>query len=110
MEGDRERILRSEVDAYLAKPIDRQIMLRTLAELTGRDVVSNSMAPASRKREAALINMPALRTQCDEDDELLAEIAGLFERTCQNILFTPHATQLRIRKVPVKVWSVPILL
>jgi CheY-like chemotaxis protein len=35
MHGDRERFLANGMDAYVPKPMDMQLLVRTIAEVTG---------------------------------------------------------------------------
>lgn len=86
MMGDRERILRSQVDAYVAKPVDRHLLITTLSELVS--VTRTRQAPDQTNPVHALklVDVDALRERCDHDDELFAEVVLVFDKMCEHSL------------------------
>ena len=86
MVGDRERILGSQFNAYIAKPIERQHLLATLQELLthGSDGTDGIHSLESRKHnvDVRVFDLEGLRRRCDYDQELIVEIVALFGYTC----------------------------
>ena len=87
MDGDREQILNSGLDAYLSKPVERIELLRTLRRVIGK---SKDQVPSDQKSSAEqrteILDSVALRRRCNDDVELLSEISELFGTTCDDAI------------------------
>jgi PAS domain S-box-containing protein len=83
MRGDRERCLDAGVDGYITKPFSADILLAEIERLVpaggGMDVTAGVMQESYPG--AKPIDEARLRENLGNDDDLLAEILGLFART-----------------------------
>ena len=77
MKEDRERCMEAGMDAYISKPIERELLFETIDTLTGyskevttRDAVVRSYDP--------VFDIGAALDSLDGDSELLREVAGIF--------------------------------
>jgi len=77
MKEDRERCMEAGMDAYISKPIERELLFETIDTLTGYskeakpgDVVPRSYDP--------VFDAGAVLESLEGDSELLREIAGIF--------------------------------
>jgi two-component system sensor histidine kinase/response regulator len=72
MKGDRERYLESGMDAYLPKPIAQQDLFDIVESRPSRGEAAPSDTPP------APFDVAQMRERMGDDDELIAEIIGLF--------------------------------
>jgi PAS domain S-box-containing protein len=75
MKGDRERCLEAGMDAYLAKPIQAQDLLRVVAEMSG------AMKPAEGEPPApagAVMDRQAALDRIEGDADLFRELQDMF--------------------------------
>jgi CheY-like chemotaxis protein len=90
MIGDRERILNAGLDAYVAKPIDMRLMLATLKEVLGIRSDAESKAVQQEEKRADsdpnVLDFAAFQRLCDDDIDLVNEIAMLFSKTCEETM------------------------
>jgi CheY-like chemotaxis protein len=76
MEEDRERCLAAGMDAYISKPIERDVLLETIHGLTGFTQEAKSSEGA--RAQNPIFDATAALDSLEGDNELLHEIAGLF--------------------------------
>jgi two-component system, sensor histidine kinase and response regulator len=100
--GDVARCLAAGMDAHLAKPIRSRDLMATLERLArpagatepehGADPAADAdpPPPTSRDRTAPPIDRAALLARLDGDEALLAEVTGLFLRSCPAQLQAIH--------------------
>jgi len=72
MNSDRERCLAAGMDGYLSKPIDPPMLFAVVEE----ESVGGGVSPVSG--EKTVFDQAALRERLGEDDELIAEVIGVF--------------------------------
>jgi two-component system, sensor histidine kinase and response regulator len=78
MAGDRERCLAAGMDGYVSKPLRKQDLLRALE--------GASVAEQGDRTETALYNRGQLLSQCDGDENLMAELVSAFHDNTPRIL------------------------
>ena len=77
MKEDKERCLEAGMDAYISKPIEREVLFETIGALTG-------CSKAAKPDEAGIqsfdpvFDVAAVLDSLDGDSELLREVAGIF--------------------------------
>jgi CheY-like chemotaxis protein len=77
MKGDREQCLRAGMDAYLAKPVQGEQLLATIAEVLGLDAAGAVLPLPAAERER-VFDPAALLARLGDDGELARELAALF--------------------------------
>jgi two-component system, sensor histidine kinase and response regulator len=78
MAGDRERYLASGMDGYLSKPVDQHALFAVVeAQQT-----TAAFGAAGRLPASAPIAVDEMRRRLGDDDELIAEVAGMFLADC----------------------------
>jgi two-component system, sensor histidine kinase and response regulator len=81
MKGDRERCLVAGMDEYLSKPVQRDDLLRILswvADASGNEVAQQGTPGHGTLPEAAAIDRVTAMNRLGGDEELFAELIGLF--------------------------------
>ena len=76
MKEDRERCLAAGMDAYISKPIERDVLLETIHGLTGFTKEARSSEGA--RAQNPVFDPTAALNSLEGDNELLHEIAGIF--------------------------------
>jgi CheY-like chemotaxis protein/HPt (histidine-containing phosphotransfer) domain-containing protein len=77
MKGDRERLLGSGFDGYLAKPIRSHDLLQTLEDLMPRPVPPGG-GSVSTQAPGGAVDLAAALARLEGDEDILRELAGLF--------------------------------
>jgi CheY-like chemotaxis protein len=77
MKEDKERCLAAGMDAYISKPIEREVLLETIQALTGLPKEGKSGEGGSRAQDPVFDSAAALDS-LEGDSGLLHEIAGIF--------------------------------
>jgi PAS domain S-box-containing protein len=77
MKEDRERCLAAGMDAYISKPIEREVLLEAIQALTGLPKEGKSSEAGARAHDPVFDAAAALES-LEGDSELLHEIAGIF--------------------------------
>jgi PAS domain S-box-containing protein len=80
MKGDRERCLDAGMDAYVAKPVQREVLLATIDRVLGR-----STGQASEATDGEICDADVLRARVP-DEAILAEVIALFLQECPRML------------------------
>jgi PAS domain S-box-containing protein len=75
MKGDRERCLAAGMDGYLSKPIDREELIDAVERQSYESPAPEKEKPARPQPD---LDKAAVLARLDGDEELLAEMAGLF--------------------------------
>jgi CheY-like chemotaxis protein len=77
MKGDRERFLALGMDAYLPKPVAPQALFDLIETVPARRPPSDGAMGASPP-----LDLDELRQRLGDDDELIADVIGLFLEDC----------------------------
>ena len=77
MKGDRERCLDAGMDGYVSKPIQPTELFKVITELVPTEAIAASQSLA-REPQQTVFNRAVALKQVADDEELLAELAGLF--------------------------------
>jgi CheY-like chemotaxis protein len=77
MEGDRQRVLDAQMDEYLSKPIDAELLVELVESL---GVPARAIRPAvvDTPREPSAFDLPRALARLDGNEQLLREIAVIF--------------------------------
>jgi PAS domain S-box-containing protein len=77
MKEDRELCLEAGMDAYISKPIEREVLFATIDMLTG---FSKEAKPGDEDAQSCdpVFDLGAVLDSLDGDSELLREVAGIF--------------------------------
>ena len=85
MKGDRERCMEAGMDGYVTKPVKASELYEAILDLTRGAALVSDRAPAPEPssagedgQEAPPADLTALRETVGGDEELIAELAGLF--------------------------------
>jgi protein-histidine pros-kinase len=90
MAGDSERCLEAGMDAYLSKPLARELLLKTIASIVEKsDTVASASIPASS------FNGPTLLDNLDGDIVLLEQVTTLFKQNTPTYLGQIHHSIMR---------------
>ena len=88
MSGDKEKCLEAGMDGYLTKPISSAELFGALTNLFALGVQTPPAAPVVRQAPAApAFDLVQLRSNMDDDEDMLTDIVGAFLRD--------HLAQLR---------------
>jgi len=74
---DRERCLKAGMDAYISKPIEREVLFETIDMLTGNSNQAN-YGDANPRSYDPVFDAGAVLDSLGGDSELLREVAGIF--------------------------------
>ena len=85
MQGDEERCLAAGMDAYVPKPIKRELLLPTLARLTA-DEGEHVEAPEQVSANKDGFDRRAVLHRLDGDVELLGQLVEMFFQECPEYL------------------------
>jgi CheY-like chemotaxis protein len=77
MKEDRERCLEAGMDAYISKPIERDVLFETIDKLTGYSEEAKYGDAVPRSYDP-VFDPGAVLDSLEGDSELLREIAGIF--------------------------------
>ena len=77
MKEDRERTLEAGMDAYISKPIEREILFEAIDRLTGNPIEAGPGETGTRPFDP-VFDAGAVLDSLDGDSELLREVAGIF--------------------------------
>jgi PAS domain S-box-containing protein len=77
MKEDRKRCLEAGMDAYISKPIERELLFETIATLTG-DNKETKRVEANLQSFDPVFDVAAVLDSLGGDSELLREVAGIF--------------------------------
>jgi PAS domain S-box-containing protein len=83
MKGDRERCLAAGMDGYLSKPIDREELIDAVERQSYESPAPEKEKPARPQPD---LDKAAVLARLDGDEELLAELAGLFIQESPKLL------------------------
>jgi PAS domain S-box-containing protein len=89
MKGDRERFLEAGMDAYLAKPIQKDELWRTLANLyptLDHPKEGHLRGCAAEAASPTVFDQAKLRERLGGELEVMKEIVGLFQAECPQLL------------------------
>jgi CheY-like chemotaxis protein len=81
MKEDKERCLEAGMDAYISKPIEREVLFETIDMLTGYSKEAD-LGDADARSCDPVFDVGAVLDSLDGDSELLREVAGIFLAQC----------------------------
>ncbi|MQA30895.1 MAG: response regulator [Luteitalea sp.] len=79
MKGDKERYMKSGMDGYLSKPIDQSLLFAAV-EAPRLFIPAREVKPTGRASAPMIVD--DMRGLLGDDDELIAEVIGLFLADC----------------------------
>jgi len=85
MKGDRERCLEAGMDAYVAKPIRRRELFRTIQRLLAGSPRSGA-AGSTGSQLGEIIDQASALERADGDQEVLKEVVRLFLEECPRLV------------------------
>jgi CheY-like chemotaxis protein len=77
MKEDRERCLEAGMDAYISKPIEKEVLFETIDRLTGYSTEARGSIAEARPYDP-VFDLAAVLDSLDGDFELLREVAEIF--------------------------------
>ena len=86
MQGDEDRCLAAGMDAYVPKPIKRDLLMLTLARLTSGKGEQGEAAPQQLSANEDGFDRRAVLSRLDGDVELLGQLVEMFFQECPDYL------------------------
>ena len=86
MQEDEERCLAAGMDAYIAKPIKRELLFPTLARLTAGKAGQREETPQQVSERDGGFDHRAVLSRLDGDVELLGQLVEMFFQECPDYL------------------------
>ena len=86
MQGDEERCLAAGMDAYVPKPIKRDLLMLTLARLTSGKGEQGEAAPQQLSANEDGFDRRAVLSRLDGDIELLGQLVEMFFQECPDYM------------------------
>jgi two-component system, sensor histidine kinase and response regulator len=82
MKGDREHCLAAGVDAYIAKPVSRQIIAETIESILSAQKVLAPSTPQRQQQGSTCWNPRKVLENVEGDETLLRELLQIFMEEC----------------------------